>query len=77
MAKYGILEEDIYNFDETGFLMGQIGTTMVITNSDRVKNPKMAQSNNREYVTAIMKMNSQGWVIPAFIIIKEKYHLFT
>ncbi|RJE17399.1 hypothetical protein PHISCL_10264, partial [Aspergillus sclerotialis] len=25
-AKYGILEQDIYNFDETGFLMGMTAT---------------------------------------------------
>jgi hypothetical protein len=31
-SKYGIQEEDIYNFDETGFQMGVIVTAKVITN---------------------------------------------
>jgi hypothetical protein len=31
MAKYGILEADTYNFDETGFLMGVITTMMVVS----------------------------------------------
>lgn len=29
IAKYGILEQDIYNFDETGFAMGMTSTTKV------------------------------------------------
>jgi hypothetical protein len=31
ITKYGIYEVDIYNFDETGFMIGVISTTMVIT----------------------------------------------
>lgn len=33
-AKYGILDDDVYNFDETGFMMGVIIPTMVVTTSD-------------------------------------------
>ena len=35
MAKYGIQEEDLYNFDETGFMMGMITASMVVTRADR------------------------------------------
>jgi hypothetical protein len=31
VAKYGILEQDIYNFNEAGFTMGVIATTKVVT----------------------------------------------
>ncbi|KAJ3571483.1 hypothetical protein NPX13_g5366 [Xylaria arbuscula] len=34
-AKYGIQDEDIYNFDETGFMIGVISSTLVITRADR------------------------------------------
>ena len=34
-AKYGILDEDIYNFDEIGFMMGVISTGAVVTGSKR------------------------------------------
>uniref|UniRef100_L7IUA6 HTH CENPB-type domain-containing protein n=1 Tax=Pyricularia oryzae (strain P131) TaxID=1143193 RepID=L7IUA6_PYRO1 len=34
-AKYGIQDCDIYNFDETGFVMGQICGHMVVTGSER------------------------------------------
>jgi hypothetical protein len=33
--KYGIYEVDIYNFNETRFIMGVILTTMVVTSLDR------------------------------------------
>jgi hypothetical protein len=39
-AKYGICDEDIYNFDETGFQMGQIRSAMVVTSSKRSLRPK-------------------------------------
>ena len=35
VAKYGILDEDIYNFDETGFQMGVISTAKVVTSAER------------------------------------------
>ena len=34
-AKYGIQDEDTYNFDETGFMMGVISTGAVVTASER------------------------------------------
>ena len=46
IAKYGIQDADIYNFDETGFMMGVISTTMVVTSLDgRVKAKKVQPSN--------------------------------
>ena len=35
VAKYDILDEDFHNFDETGFMMGVILTTMVVISSER------------------------------------------
>jgi hypothetical protein len=37
--KYGIIEDDIYNFDETGFIMGQISAEMVVTSAERRNRP--------------------------------------
>jgi hypothetical protein len=34
-AKYGICDEDVYNFDEAGFMMGKIITQLVVTGSER------------------------------------------
>jgi hypothetical protein len=45
-AKYGIVDDDIYNFDETGFMMGIIFAGMVVTTSDgRSKQPGMGDGN--------------------------------
>jgi len=39
-AKYGILDEDTYNFDETSFIIGVIIPNMVVTTSDGRGRPK-------------------------------------
>jgi len=75
IAKYGILEVDIYNFDETGFMMGIISTAMVVTSSERHGRAKSKQPGNREWVTVILGINATGWAIPPFTIVKGKYHL--
>ena len=48
IAKYGIQSDDIYNFDETGFMMGMIGSGIVITGAERRGKPKSVQPANRE-----------------------------
>ena len=40
-AKYGIQDADTYNFDKTGFMMGQITTSMVVTSTERRGRPKI------------------------------------
>jgi hypothetical protein len=40
IAEYGILDDDIYNFDETGFQMGVISTAKVVTGADRAGRPR-------------------------------------
>ncbi|EED21283.1 conserved hypothetical protein [Talaromyces stipitatus ATCC 10500] len=72
ILEYGILPEDIYNFDETGFAMGLRATAKVITGSDRYARPKLLQPGNREWVTAIEAVNSIGWALPSYIIFKAK-----
>ena len=51
--QYGILDEDIFNFDETGFAMGLIATTKVVTRSNMPGKPYLIQPGNREWVTTI------------------------
>ncbi|KFZ23098.1 hypothetical protein V502_02423 [Pseudogymnoascus sp. VKM F-4520 (FW-2644)] len=48
VAKYGILEQDIYNFDEAGFAMGVIATAKVVTSLEAKSCPKTIQPGNRE-----------------------------
>ena len=75
IAKYGIQIEDFYNFDETGFMMSIIISSLVITRSDRHGKAKSVQPSNREWGTVIKCINTSDWCIPPFIIIKSTYHL--
>jgi hypothetical protein len=75
VAKYGILEQDIYNFDEAGFAMGVIATAKVVTSSEAKNRPKTIQPGNREWVSIIQGVNSYGWALPPFIIFKAQNHL--
>jgi len=45
-VKYGILNDDSYNFDKTGFIMGIIITFIVVTTSDGRSRAKQAQPSN-------------------------------
>jgi hypothetical protein len=56
--KYGICDEDIYNFDKTGFQMGQIGSSTVINSSRRFIRPKQIQGYSQEWITVIQGINS-------------------
>ena len=47
-AKYSILNEDSYNFNETGFIMGIITTGIVVTTSNGFGKVKKAQPGNRK-----------------------------
>jgi hypothetical protein len=74
-AKYGILDCDFYNFDETGFMMGMIRPGMVVTRSDRVGRPKAIQPGNREWATAICSIAGGGYVVPLFLVVRGCFHL--
>jgi hypothetical protein len=74
-AKHGILNDDTYNFDESGFMMGQISTGAVVTSSERRGRAKTVQQGDREWTTVIQGINAMGWPIPPFIIFQGKNHL--
>ena len=74
-SKYGIQDEDTFNFDEAGFMMGQISTGAVVTALERQGRPKAVQQGNREWTTVIHSINATGWAIPPFIIFKGRHHL--
>jgi DDE superfamily endonuclease len=75
IAKYGIQEDDIFNFDETGFMMGIASTAKVVTASEKGYRPKAVQPGNREWATVIQGVNAKGWAIPPFIILAGQHHL--
>ena len=44
--KYGVVDQDMYSFDETGFMMGIISSQLVVTGADRRRKRKMIQPGN-------------------------------
>ena len=50
IVKYSIVNSNIYNFNETGFLMDFIILGMIITNSNKVGKIKAIQFSNREWM---------------------------
>jgi hypothetical protein len=73
--QWGIQDEDIYNFDETGFAMGLIATTKVVSRAEMPGKPWLIQPGNREWVTTIECVNTRGWSVPSTIIFKGKVHI--
>jgi len=58
IAKYRIHEDDIQNFDESGFLIGMIATIKVVTGAESRNQLKAAQPGDREWVTLIQGVSS-------------------
>jgi hypothetical protein len=77
IQEFGILEQDIYNFDETGFQMGIIATAKVITRAETRGRPTLIQPGNREWVTALETIRADGTTIPPMIIFAGKVHQST
>jgi len=76
--KYGIADEDTYNFDETGFAMGLITSSKslkVVTSSESVRRATVIQPGNRTWSTVIECINALGWALPPFVILEGKVHL--
>jgi hypothetical protein len=71
------MDEDIYNFNKTGFQMGVISTAKVITGSERAGRPVSIQPGNREWVTVIESVSSSSWSLPPMIIFEGKVYIST
>jgi hypothetical protein len=72
VAQHGIADEDIFNFDETGFAMGLTATAKVITRAEYYGKRSMLQPGNREWVTVIESICAEVWTIPPYVIFKGK-----
>ena len=60
ISEYGILNNNIYNFDETGFAMGFILAAKVITGAYTNGKPQLIQPGNQEWVISIEAINAAG-----------------
>ncbi|ODM14306.1 hypothetical protein SI65_10303 [Aspergillus cristatus] len=74
IEEHGIHEDDIWNFDETGFAMGLCTTSKVITAVERSERPRTVIQGNQEWVTIIECVSSKGISTPPVVILKGKEH---
>ena len=74
-AKYGIHNDDIHNFDETGFQIGVASSSKVVTGSERRARPELVQPGDREWVTVIKSICAARYATPPFIIYKGRVHI--
>jgi hypothetical protein len=72
ILQFGIDPDDVYNFDKTGFAIGLIATTRVISRSEYYSRRALLQPRNREWVTVIKCTNAASWVLPLYMIFKGK-----
>ena len=71
---FGLVPDDIWNMDETGFRIGCGKAQWVITN-DASKALVMPDPDNREYITSAESINGVGRAIPVFLILQGKHTL--
>ena len=70
----GIQDEDIYNFDETGFQIGVISGKKVLVPKDATV-AYFTDPENRELITSVKTLNYSGQKVPLMIIFAGAYHL--
>jgi hypothetical protein len=69
-SKWGIQDDDIYNFDETGCQIGITSGSLVIVPAG--ESAAFADDpDNRELVTAIECISATGYHLPAMLILRE------
>ena len=66
--KYGIIQGDAYNIDETGFRIGVGGSQWIIT-IDYQKAYLSPLESNRDYITSVETISANGEVLPPLLII--------
>lgn len=69
---YGITERNLYNFDETGFRIGEGKAERVVSARNNFRNPTGGQS---ESLTGIECVSASGWVMPPWFLVKGQYHM--
>lgn len=72
MNDFGIVKQNVYNFDETGFSMGILGVAPVITGTEAREDSLILQPGNRERVNLIECIGASGAALPPLIIFKGK-----
>lgn len=74
IADEGIVKEDFYNYDESGFMIGY-GRDQFILTKHAYRRQFLPSSQNRESVTCGETISGDGSVLPAMVILSGQLHL--
>jgi hypothetical protein len=74
-AKYGVHDNNMHNFNKTGFQMGVIGSMKAVTGAERRAWPQLSQSGSCKWVKVIQSVCITGYATLLFIIYKERVHI--
>jgi DDE superfamily endonuclease len=77
ISAYSITDDDTYNFDETGFMLGLITIAKVVTNTANIGRTIAQQLGNHQWITAIECICASGWAIAPFLVFPSKQHQST
>ena len=66
------MDDDIYNFNKTSFMIGKVLSQLVITGLEGYSKKKRIQLGNREWVTVIQGVGALGRWLPPFVIFAGK-----
>ena len=76
IIKYNILNSDIYNFNETGFLIKILNYAKVVTTLNYKNKFHTKQLNNYEWVSIIQTIYVDGYALFLYVIIKKNVIFF-
>jgi len=75
IQEYNIVPENIYNMDETGFLIGQSQTRNIIVPKENSKNKRFrSHPGTRETITVVECIGARGTPPPPMVIYQGKSH---
>jgi hypothetical protein len=75
VLKYGILKDDLYNIDETGFRIGVGRAYKIITRRNNKKRLYLPDPDNRKSITSIESICADRSGIPPLVILSMQTHL--
>jgi hypothetical protein len=73
-AEYNVHDDDVYNIDEKGIMIGVLAKLKVIC-SHKHKKTRTTQQGSREWVSLIECISSDGRVLSPYVIFKAKHLL--
>ena len=77
MEKYNITADNLYNWDEKGFLLGQASASKRVMSREALKGGKIlgaCQDGSREFISLLACISADGTSLPPTLIYQGESH---